>query len=80
MAIPRKYQQDVQAILKRRSDNGTDFWATPDGRWGTGSPFSTLDCILMLSELGMKHSHPALKGAVEQILNAWRKMDDSGLL
>ena len=53
MPVPRQYQDDVKAILKRRRENGADFWATPDGRWGKGSPFSTFDCILILSELGL---------------------------
>lgn len=73
MAIPKKYQQDLDSILEKRHHNGADFWATPDGRWGTGSPFSTFDCVLMLSELGMSHSDPVLKGAAEQILNAWQE-------
>ncbi len=72
MAVARQFQADLQAILKRRRDNGADFWATPDGRWGVGSPFSTFDCVLTLSELGIKRSDPALKGAAGQILNAWQ--------
>ena len=73
MAVPEQYQQDVRAILKRRRDNGADFWATPDGRWGKGSPFSTFDCALMLSELGLKRSDPVMRGAAGQILGAWRE-------
>lgn len=73
MTVPKKYQPDVRSILEKRYDNGADFWATPDGRWGTGSPFSTFDCILVLTELGMKPSDPILKGAAEQILNAWQE-------
>jgi hypothetical protein len=49
MAIPKRYASDVDAVLARRRDNGADFWATPDGRWGKGSPFSTFDCILSLT-------------------------------
>ena len=73
MTIPKKYQPDIRAILEKRYDNGADFWATSAGRWGTGSPFSTFDCILMLSELGMRHSNPVLSGAAEQILSAWQE-------
>ena len=53
MAVPKEYQDDVRTILAKRRDNGADHWATPDGRWGKGSPFSTFDCALMLAELGM---------------------------
>ncbi len=73
MAIAKQYEDDVRAILERRHDNGADFWATPDGRWGKGSPFSTIDCALMLSELGMKRSDPVMRGAAEVILSSWRE-------
>ena len=74
MAVPKEYQDDVRTILAKRRDNGADHWATPDGRWGKGSPFSTFDCALMLSELGMKRSEPALKGAAD-VFFAARKED-----
>ncbi|MFQ5814721.1 MAG: prenyltransferase, partial [Anaerolineae bacterium] len=73
MAVPRQYQSDVEAILARRYDNGGDLWASADGRLGVGSPFSTLDCALMLSELGMNPSEPVLKRAAELILSSWRE-------
>jgi hypothetical protein len=40
MAVLEEHQADVEAILARRRSNGADFWATRDGRRGTGSPFS----------------------------------------
>jgi hypothetical protein len=73
MAVPNKYQSDVEAILARRYDNGSDLWATPDRRLGKGSPFSTLDCALMLSELEMDVSEPVLKEAAELILSSWQE-------
>lgn len=72
MAVLKPLQPDVDAILAKRKDNGADFWATVDGRWGVGSPFSTFDCVLMLTELGVARTHPVLKGAAQQILNHWR--------
>ena len=60
MPVPKQYQNDVQVILARRRDNGADFWATLDGRWGKGSPFSTFDCVLSLTELGMARTDPVL--------------------
>ena len=68
MAISIQFQQDVALILSKRHENGHDYWATTDGRWGVGSPFATLDCVLMLHELGMPRSDPILKGAAECIL------------
>lgn len=37
MAVPEKYQADVEAILARRYDNGADYWTTPDKRLCKGS-------------------------------------------
>ena len=73
MVIPRQYQSDVEAILARCHDNGGDYWARLDGRVGVGSPFSTLECVLMLSDLGMNQSHPILKRASKLILSCWRE-------
>lgn len=73
MVVAKQHESDVQAILARRHDNDADFWATPDGRWGKGSPFSTFDCAIMLSELGMKRSDPVMKGMAEVLLEAWRE-------
>lgn len=52
VAIPKEYQSDLAAIVAKRRQHRGDFWATSDGRWGKGSPFSTFDCILLLTELG----------------------------
>lgn len=73
MAAPKSYQDDVKVILGKRRDNGADFWATPDGRWGKGSPYSTFDCGLMLSELGLSRSDPVMKGIAAKILNSWQE-------
>lgn len=73
MAVAMAFRKDVEAIVQRRHDNGGDFWATPDGRWGVGSPFSTMDCALMLTELGVARSDPVLKGAAATLLNMWQE-------
>ena len=68
-----RYQADVDTILKKRHQFGADFWATPDGRIGKGSPFSTRDCLLMLIELGVPLSDPLLVGATELAFGLWRE-------
>jgi hypothetical protein len=73
MAVPKQFVDDVNAILQKRHENGADFWATPDGRWGVGSPFSTFDCGLILTELGLKRTDPALAGIAEQLLHGWQE-------
>ena len=71
MTVRKAYQADLKAILAKRRDNGDDFWSTPDGKIGKGSPFATVDCALMLSEFGMKRSDPILKGTAERIFATW---------
>lgn len=73
MTVPRRFQPDVEAILARRHENGGDLWATSDGRLGVGSPFSTLECALMLTELGMDPSESVLKKTGELVLRSWRE-------
>ena len=73
MTVLKQYRGDVESILAKRHANGADFWATADGRWGTGSPFSTFDCVLLLTELGVKKSDPVLKGAADVLLQTWRE-------
>ncbi len=64
---------DLESVLARRHDNGADYWATPDGRLGVGAPFSTLESLLILHELGVPATHEAVEGALELVLDAWRE-------
>lgn len=73
MAIKKQYQSDLEAIMSKRHDNGGDYWATPDRRLIKGSPFTTLDCAYILSELGMDRSEPVLKETADLILSSWRE-------
>ena len=73
MVVPRQYADDVQAILEKRHQHGADFWATSDGRWGKGSPFSTFDCALSLTELGMKRTDRVMKGIAEVLFATWQE-------
>lgn len=66
------YRADIEAILARRYDNGADHWATPDRRISKGSPFTTLDCALMLPELGMDPTEPVLKETADLIFSTQR--------
>lgn len=73
MAIKKQSQSDIEAIIAKRYDNGGDYWATPDWRLIKGSPFTTLDCAYILSELGMDRSEPVLKETADLILSSWRE-------
>jgi hypothetical protein len=59
---------DIDMLLAQRHANGGDLWASADGRWGVGTPFSTVDCGLMLAELGLKASDPLARGIGELLL------------
>ena len=73
MAVDKKYEADVAAILSHRYDQGGTLWDTPDHRLQKGAPFSTLDCVSYLLELGMDPEEPILKEAADLILSAWQE-------
>jgi hypothetical protein len=56
---------DIETLLAQRHANGGDLWASADGRWGVGTPFSAIDSGLMLHELGLKASDPLARGIAE---------------
>lgn len=65
---------DLEAVLARRHDNGADFWGTADGGLGVGAPFSTLESLLILHELGVPgrpEDREVLDRAVETLLDHW---------
>lgn len=73
MAVEQQYLPDVEAILSHRHDNGADLWTTPDNRLIKGSPFSTLESVSMLLELGLEPTDPLMQQAAELIFSAWRE-------
>ncbi len=73
MSIADKYKADYEAILSHRYDNGADYWTTPDKRLIKGSPFSMLDCVGYLLELGMEPSDPLLQECTDFIFSTWRE-------
>jgi len=52
---------------------GADYWTTPDKRVMKGSPFSSRDSALMLLELGMEATDPALMAVADLFFSVWRK-------
>ena len=70
MADKEMYAPDIEAILSHRHDNGADLWTTPDRRLIKGSPFSTLESVMYLLELGMEPSDPLMKDAAALIFRA----------
>lgn len=73
MAIDKQYLADVEVILSHRHDQGADYWTTPDKRLIKGSPFSTLDCMFYLLELGMESTEPILKKCADLIFSTWQE-------
>lgn len=72
-AIEERYSSDIEAILSHRYDNGADLWTTPDKRLLKGAPFSTLESVSYLLELGMEPTDPLLKEAAELIFSTWQE-------
>ncbi len=73
MAVQKQYEADVEAILTHRYDNGGDLWTTPDNRLLKGAPFSTLESMLLLLELGMEPTEPLLREATELLFSSWQQ-------
>ncbi len=72
MAVDARRAADVEAILSHRHDNGSDLWATPDGRLIVGAPFSTLESASYLLELGMSPDEPILRDVAALIFGTWQ--------
>ena len=73
MAVDEQYSSDVEAILSHRYDSGADLWTTPDKHLLKGAPFSTLESVLFLLELGLESTAPLLQEAAELIFSTWRE-------
>ncbi|NLA36055.1 MAG: prenyltransferase [Actinobacteria bacterium] len=71
MSVDPRYEADVAAICSHRHDLGADHWTTPDRRLGKGAPFSTLESVGYLLELGVDPTDPLLAGALEIIWESW---------
>ncbi len=71
MILTKDYKTDIEAIIAKRYDNGADLWTTPDKRIFKGAPFSTLESMLMLSELE-PNSTTIMEDTTELILSLWR--------
>lgn len=63
----------IEKLLSVRYSNGSDFWATPDGKLGIEKPVSTLTALLVMSELRIPKEHEALRGAAELVIRAVRR-------
>lgn len=55
-----------------RHANGGDYWASEDGRLAVGSPFSTLESLQILYELGLGSNHEAVAGALDLLISSSR--------
>ena len=73
MAVAEQYLPDVGIILSHRHDNGADLWTTPDRRVLKGAPFSTMESVHLLLELGMEPDDPLLKEAADLLFSTWQK-------
>jgi len=73
MSVSSVYQTDIDTILAKRHDLGADLWTTPDKRLIKGTPFSTMDCALLLLELGVAPTDPILRDVAALIWSVRRE-------
>jgi hypothetical protein len=69
-----EFAADVEVILSHRHDLGADYWTTPDKRIVKGSPFSLIESVSYLLELGMDPAETVLADAIELIFSC--QLDD----
>ena len=67
------YEADIREILSHRHDNGADLWTTPDKKLLKGAPFTTLESVLYLRELGVPADDPVLEDAASLIFSTWKE-------
>lgn len=67
-----QYKSDIEEIISHRYDNGGDLWTTTDKRLIKGSPFSTLECVMYLLELGVDPTEPIMKECADLIFSTWQ--------
>lgn len=73
MTVEKQYASDVDVILSHKHDNGADLWTTPDKRLIKGAPFSTLESVMYLLELGIEPAEPLLQEAAALIFSTWQE-------
>jgi len=71
--MENKYLQDIEEILSHRNDNGDDLWATPDKNLLKGAPFTTLESVLYLLELGVNSDDLTLNRTAQLIFSSWKE-------
>lgn len=52
MKLKEKYKNDIDFVMSKRYCNGGELWATKNKCIGIGSPFSTKEAALILTEIG----------------------------
>ena len=73
MSVEQKYFSDVETILSHRHDNGADCWTTTDCKLLKGAPYTTLESVLYLLELGVPSDDEVMKNAAELIFGNWKE-------
>lgn len=61
MLLKDKYKEDITFIMSKRHFNGGDLWTDANNSIGKGSPFSTRDVAIILTELGFSKKDAIIK-------------------
>ena len=69
----KSYQKDIEIILSHRYDNGDDLWTTEDKKLLKGAPFTTLESVNFLLELGVSPEDEIMKRVATLILSVYKE-------
>jgi len=72
MNLKERYKDDIAIIMDRINHNGGELWATKDKKICKGSPYSTRDVAIMLSELGFSQKDIIIQDIASLIFSSWR--------
>lgn len=72
MNIQQEYKSDIDFIRSKEDHLGGDCWTTPDNRIGKGSPFSSRDVAIILTELGFTQQDLEIQGLAAKVFSTLR--------
>lgn len=72
ISVREQYKSDIELIKSKQNHLDGNYWTTHDNRIGKGSPFSSRDVAIMLTELGFTQDDKEIKGLSDKIFNTLR--------
>ncbi|WP_366409220.1 prenyltransferase [Proteiniclasticum sp.] len=73
MSVSEKYRKDLEEICAHRYDLGGDLWTSEDKRILKGSPFSLIESVQYVLEIGMNPEDLLLMEVADLLFSLWRE-------